>query len=383
MIDLSTCNSHETKLKIATIVSKVPLQTVISHFREKFYMVDNTIELLYTISTSKSNGILYGPGGFGKTEVTKEFFEYFNIPVSVKVGYEDMDVEGLLGVPNMKKLLEESEYVTAFEKSVFNNPGVLILEEFLDVRSSTAIALKDILTEGGLRQGNKFTPSKIGPIIICSNKDPEVKSVDDSSSAFYKERFPCSLFVAWESYSRNNYENLFRTVFANYEELEDTLSVVAGLCSKSSVNKIVSPRIAMEAAKVAVTSGIIALKFFSDIDTTNIDEVSFELKQLSNVKVLKSLINKVSSKVDEIINDSFYDLEESSGTRSVLVSILGELNSIPSSDDMLEVLLPFKDRLQTAISICDNHIMNSSKTANYKQIFFYDKFKEISHKLSK
>jgi hypothetical protein len=65
--------------------------------------------------------------------------------LTVVVGYKDMPVDALLGIPDMSKLLNESKYEVNF-KSPFYKPGILIGKN-LQI-PSTAAALKDILTEG-------------------------------------------------------------------------------------------------------------------------------------------------------------------------------------------------------------------------------------------
>jgi hypothetical protein len=377
ILNLSNCkNADEVKELVAKRVESIPVLTVKEELRKRYYNVDQVIDMLYASCVSESNGILYGPGGFGKSKVTKDFFKFFGIPVNTIVGYHDMEVEGLLGIPNMKKLMEESEYKTAFDKSVFSKPGVLILEEFLDVRPSTAAALKDILTEGGLRQGDAFTPAMAGQVFICSNKDTEGLSVDNSTSAFYKDRFPCNLFVAWDTYNKQDYDKLFSIVLSgDYETNTSELDVLAGLSSRSSSTlRVVSPRTALSAARLVIKSGIDSLKFVSELDTSMLDEVKYELRQAKALNTLDKILEETLPKIDEIMK-SFpkMDLEERTNLQIWLKHIdesINQLLSKNSSDEVLELAKPMKYRLEQSIS----HISSFLNTPDIKK---YDYNKQL------
>lgn len=293
---LSDCHNTTDTLKIISdIVKKTPVKHVKDHIRTLFYNVDDIVEFLYLTVTSKGNGILHGPGGFGKSEITKAFFDYFNIPVIVKVGHSSMDVEALLGIPNMKKLTNESTYEIAFEKSVFTIPGVLILEEFLDVKPMVAAALKDVLTEGGHRNGTDFIASKIGTIIICSNKSPEEVTVDLSTEAFYKERFPYSTYACWDSFEAIDYTNLFTTVDKQSTiDHKDYYNLLADLCAASCTSDIlISPRIALKARDALLSSkNIDHLQYIRSLDFSKIELIKQDiLEQKQYQELHDKLIN--------------------------------------------------------------------------------------------
>lgn len=385
ILDLTMSNSAEdVKKLIAERVASVPLKDVIDYLSKKYYKCEDTVEFLYVTTVSNSNGILYGPGGFGKTEITKDFFEYFKIPVNTIVGYHDMDVEGLLGIPDMKQLLENSEYITAFEKSVFNKPGILLLEEFLDVRASTAAALKDILTEGGLRQGDKFTPSYAGQVFICSNKDPEEISIDYSTSAFYKERFPCNMFVSWNTFDTLDYINLFKIVFKDkYKDLTDEFRLLAGLCSSSSVeNKVISPRMAISAGKVLMTSGIKALKFVNELDTSNLREIEKEFRHEKLKEELDISLNHSSKVIYDFVNRTT-SLEERLNFRSWLNRIESELDQMKVSDSILDIIVPYRKKVKSAISHIDSLVFSSSDgDYEYDKSLRYGDIRQLVHKVS-
>lgn len=292
MQNLDKClNSTDTFDLIASIVLKTSIEEIKAHIAKTFYAAEDIVEFLYLTVTSKGNGILHGPGGFGKSEITKAFFNYFHIPCVVKVGHSSMDVEALLGIPNMEKLTKESTYEIAFEKSVFTIPGVLILEEFLDVKPMVAAALKDVLTEGGHRNGTDFIPSKVGPIIICSNKSPEEISIDLSTEAFYKERFPYSTYACWESFTTTDYINLFNIVDVGSVALhKDYYDLLADLCAVSCTSDVlISPRIALKARDALLSSkNINHLQYIRSLDFSKITVIKNDLKERRQYEELNS-----------------------------------------------------------------------------------------------
>jgi len=251
----------------------IPLAEVQRQVAVNYYGMDKVVEALYVGTSTGKNVILYGPGGFGKSQVVKEFLRVVNVNAPTIVGYEDMEVEALLGVPDIKKLTEQSVYELAFNRSVFRTPGVLILEEFLDARPSTAAALKDVLTEGGLRQGGYFTESLISSVIICTNKSPDDMSVDDSSSAFYKERFPIRVKVVWSDYSHESYSNFLAIIKPEQVKAYPLLyDVLAEMASRTS--SMVSPRMVKDASDlIDVHKTVSVLRWVEGLDTLDLSEI--------------------------------------------------------------------------------------------------------------
>jgi hypothetical protein len=53
----------------------------------------------------------------------KFVLDFYKIPYTVVVGYKDMPVDALLGIPDMSKLLNESKYEVNFKESPSINQG--------------------------------------------------------------------------------------------------------------------------------------------------------------------------------------------------------------------------------------------------------------------
>ena len=331
-LDLTSCKTNEEVVNsIKNHISSISLEELTKSLSEDFVFQDKAIRKVYTALATGKNAILYGPGGFGKSALTKAICRKLGLPIIYKIGYEGMTAEELLGVPNMTRLLKDSTYEVAFENSVFAKPGILILEEFLDCGPSTAAALKDILSERGFREGDNKKESLIASVIITGNKDPKSLAKDDSSGAFYKERFPIWYKVIWESNKASNYLQFFNAYYKDeYVNNFKMFNLLSVLCENTS--DFVSPRIATEAADVMLELGIEFIDTIEGIDTSNLEKWKKETEKtqrlLSETEVLdeaSKYINKVTPKEKTLENIVKFNL--------ILTSVGQELTKVKFSDE--------------------------------------------------
>jgi len=277
MLNLTHCqNNAEVVELIQKQIKLFNLEDIIKNCNQDFIFHNDAVKALFCALAAGENIILWGPGGFGKSALVRHLLKLLEIPYLVKIGYEDMQPEELFGVPNMDKLLNNSEYEIAFEKSVFSKPGVLILEEFLDVAPSTGAALKDILSQKGFRDHSEFKPSLISSIIICTNKSPEDVSINDSLSAFYKDRFPIRYKMIWPSFTTDDYINFFKIYFKKtYYIQRDEFNILAHIFafSVSKSGDILSPRVAAQAGNIMMTSGLKNINVIAGLSTIHLDEL--------------------------------------------------------------------------------------------------------------
>lgn len=324
-----------------------------------FFEMDSVVEALYVALTSGLNIILYGPGGFGKTQVVKKFLEVSGLNYSTVVGYEDMEVDGLLGVVNIKKLTEEASYEICFENSVFRNPGILILEEFLDARPSTAAALKDILTEGGYRRGASLVESLISSVIICTNKSPDEMSGTTSSAAFYRERFPIVVNVAWDTFDTQTYlRYLYHIKSKESVAMPDEYMIIAELSSRTSAKGlIVSPRIVKYASDlIDLHKDLSCLNNLAGLDTSEINDVKLVCKAKSEKVRINELVHNVKTIIGPMKDAESY-------TVVFLNDSLGKLDYILSKIDSIALLSPESFEAVTALrkECSDTYDMLSKK----------------------
>lgn len=327
-----------------------------------FFEMEPVVEALYVALTSGFNIILYGPGGFGKTQVVKKFIEVSGLNSSTVVGYEDMEVDGLLGVVDIKKLTEEAKYEIKFENSVFANPGILLLEEFLDARPSTAAALKDILTEGGYRRGSLFIESLISSVIICTNKSPDEMSKTTSSAAFYRERFPIVIEVAWKEFDTQTYLKYLQHIKPEqYSERPDVYMIIAELSARtSSTGLIVSPRIVKYASDlVDLHNNLTCLNNLAGLDTSEIESIVAACKGKSERKRITELSHNIKTILEPIKNAESYTVVS-------LNDALAKLDYIVMKIDTMSMLSP--ENFETVIKLrkdCSDMMDTLSKKINH------------------
>ena len=336
---------EEVLLATRTTLQEIGLPKLKAEVGKDFFEMDSVVEALYVALTSGLNIILYGPGGFGKTQVVKKFLQVSGLNSSTIVGYEDMEVDGLLGVVDIKKLTEEAKYEIKFENSVFANPGILILEEFLDARPSTAAALKDILTEGGYRRGNLFVESLISSVVICTNKSPDDMSTTVSSAAFYRERFPIVVNVAWEAFDTDSYLRfLYHIKPTKALILPEEYQIIAELASRTSANgNIVSPRILKYASDlIDLHKNLTCLNNLAGLDTTDVDEIKTLCKSRTEKMHVKNLVSDINLTIAPMKNAETY-------TIVFLNDSLGKLDYILSRIDKMALLSPESFELITKI----------------------------------
>lgn len=358
----------ETIDKVRKQLQKIGLVKMQQLLGKEFYQMEDVVASIYTSVVSGKNLILYGLGGFGKTQIVKRFLQIASIPQATIVGYEDMDVESLLGIPDMKLLMEESKYHISFNTTAFMTKGVMVLEEFLDVNPKTAIALKDIITEGGYRQGDTFIKSNVSSFIICTNKSPEEMNIDNSTTAFYHERFPIKKQVMWKHYNYDRYNEFINLVVGQeeYDENEEVYQILAELSSRTSMTaRPVSPRIVLDAIDILKHNDydVQYLSFLDGINTDILPQVREVCRVRDEVSRIKALESSVSRLVSEMLAD--HDVSNVTVNISKLSYIKKRLIDYPiiseKSVDTINQLKDMCERSQTALWTYFNSVSKIDK----------------------
>jgi len=273
-LNLDKCTTNEEVCKlVSTRMSEISFKDMIEKVGKDFVFQEEAAKAIYTGLSMNMNVFLSGPGGYGKSTLIKHILDLYKIPYHTIVGYKDMPVDALLGIPDMPKLLNESKYELNFKNSVFYKPGILIGEEFTDILPSTAAALKDILTEKGFRNKDETVPSLISTMIIAANKSALEIADDESKKAFYSERFPIKTEVVWSSYTARDYFNLLDIKYSSMKN-KSMLYFLAKLYEGNHLNysNTISPRTALAIAKVYLEKGIEFIKHF-DINLSEIEMI--------------------------------------------------------------------------------------------------------------
>tara|TARA_B110000037_G_scaffold85913_1_gene101894 strand:- start:4344 stop:5492 length:1149 start_codon:yes stop_codon:yes gene_type:complete len=374
-LDLSKCvTNEEVSISIRAHVRSYDLGELTEKLSSRFVFQEEAIRKIYVALTLGKNAILHGPGGFGKSEIVKAVCGELGVPIICKVGYQDMMPEELLGIPNMGKLLNESKYETAFENSVFCTPGILVLEEFFDCDPSTAAALKDVLTERGMREGSTKKESLISSVIITGNKDPQELGVDDSTKAFYLERFPYQHEAIWPSYDEKDYMKFYKVFYGTtYGANKKKLLLCSKLCS--STEGRISPRTAGDAGDTAIGLGVEFLDTINALDTTMLRDVIRSVEQESAFLEEEELLIKVKEAVKDtaatIVTNSLLQLESD---KRFLSSALEELAEQEFSNETMELYYEVTGLIKFGIDQVDTEISKKLDTkviiSKIKKIFY-------------
>jgi len=285
--------------------------------RINFVHMEDTQEVLEVAHMTSTNVILYGKGGYGKSGFSEQFFKDKGLRISVIRGHSGTKVEELTGIPNMDKLLNDSEFELAFNKSPFKDAEVLILEEFLDVQPEVSASLKDIISAGGLRTKTMFLPSDVKIIVMCTNKAPDEISATDSLNAFYRERFPIHHKVEWKNNPAKYYFDLLQ---ANTALQTDEATKLSHICSRLKV----SPRISMSAAKMVSKSGDFkTVKLINDFKNFPIDDI------LSAVDD-----NEEVSRFEDMIKDTLHVINKYKNNLGALLYVKDILSEFTTTEDV-------------------------------------------------
>lgn len=149
-------------------------------------------DVLKNALKNKMNLVIYGKGGYGKSEMITNLFSgpEFKDMVFVKSLSEATTEEDLFGGINIKKMTDTGVIEYNCENS-FANKRIVVFEEMFDANPRVLAALKDTLTSKEIRNGSQRYPIKTEIIIALTNKTYEEVIIDDSTEAL-TQRFPLS-----------------------------------------------------------------------------------------------------------------------------------------------------------------------------------------------
>lgn len=275
---------------------------VIGAIADKFYNVESQSSCLIDAFLLGYNVLFYGRGGYGKSEVSKEFFDILyregiidEKPFVMSLSEGTTDDE-LFGGTNIKKLQEEGIIEYNIENSFMMHKYV-VFEEMFDAHPQALLSLKDILTSKEFRKGNQCVPIKTKMVIGLTNKPKTDFGTDDSKSALL-DRFPFSNKFEWENPTVVDYFNLFNKV--KYTEDADILKEYSKLADiiynyNSKCSGHISPRIALVILNTH-------LKGYSlrNIEGLDSDAIEMYEKKMSNDKGINNLSRAIQIREDMI-----------------------------------------------------------------------------------
>lgn len=352
-LNLENCKTNQEVCDlVAERVNSVPYKELLENVEGSFAYQAKAVNAIYTGLSMHMNVFLSGPGGYGKSALIKHILNFYKIPFTVVSGYKDMPVDALLGIPDMEKLLKESKYEINFKESIFYKPGILIGEEFTDILPSTAVALKEILSERGMHTKEGKVESLISCMILAANKSSKEVIDDDTKRAFYEERFPLQVEVKWQEHAARDYYKMLKLNFPQAEH--QLLFFMSKLFEDNHVscNNTISPRIACSITQVYLEKGINFISHFP-INTSNLND----LKALADKEYNTKSVSKLMKEVIFLI----YSMKTSKDHKMMALYALKKLGELKVKDEILTLVLATKKTIEEQMAAkpySDNYLNN-------------------------
>lgn len=325
MADTKTSKPAE---EVHTFSDDAPVVIKENNGTSAFVYMDDVKNVLEIALETEENVILYGPGGYGKSEFTLDFLKEKDIePYIITMG-SGMTTDRLFGGMEMITFHESGRIEYLVENSFMNHEYV-IFEELFDAPDFILEQLKDILSSGIFRNGNQIFPIKTKVIFCCTNKLRNEFAKDQSLKALM-ERFPLEQEVKWKSHTAVNYDHLFQTKFGVSDDL---------LCfileEYAASNLTISPRIAIKSFKIFNKCGQNAIKYVADF-SQNQSILQKAIKAFKSQKDLIDLKEEYDKAIKEVEqNLKVEDLIAAVDSLKTISTIQKKIGKLSVSDSMI------------------------------------------------
>lgn len=315
---------------------------------DKFVFAEDVQSVLDIGFATKTNVILYGPGGHGKSEMIKTFFESKGLRYDsqAKDGCDPDDdqvivlnivpqtpISLIYGGIDLAKLEDDKKITYFFQRSMFNYKYA-VLEEGLD-NEMVIEALKHALISKRVTIAGADFDSRLEFVVIATNKSPEEILVKNGASlAAARERFPLELNVKWESYTKEDYMKMFRHLKVEnpYTEAVAKLSEIATAVGTPAT--FVSPRTAVYANDIASSSacqyplqniqfmiGYNKVKDIKQLIEQVLEEIKIKLQFLETVKLSISEYDSLYSFIEDAVYSDTSTGNSEASTRAVFMDL--------------------------------------------------------------
>lgn len=298
---------------------------------KSFVYMDNVNKILNVALNTEENIILFGKGGYGKSEYTIEFLRELGIEPFVLTMGSGMTTDRLFGGLDLRTFNETGKIEYLVENSFMNHEYV-IFEELFDSPDFILEQLKDILSSGYFRNGTQIVPIRTKLIVCCTNKTREEFAKNNSLKALM-ERFPLELEVKWDNHNRITYENLLNTKLGFADPL---LTYVLEQYASQGVT--ISPRIAIKAAKIIAQCGPDSLNFIADF-ASKPEVLKDSISKFKSIFEINDLINKIQETIAQFKTLEFKTLEDVKAGGKLnkgIYSSLLKLKSIKADDSLIQ-----------------------------------------------
>lgn len=296
-----------------------------------FVFMDDVKEVLNIALNNRKNLILFGKGGYGKSEFTLEYLHENGIEPFVQTMGSGINTDRLFGGTDIKKF-EETGRIEYLVENSFMNHEFVIFEELFDAPDFILEQLKDILSSKVFRNGSQVFPLKTRTIICCTNKTREEFSKNNSLKALM-ERFPLEHEVKWADHNKITYEKLLMQKFGYADPM---LTYILEEYAKAG--HTISPRIAITTSELMAHSGVDSLKYIADFSSQK-DLLKTSMQKFKSIFEIEELVNAMTTLKQEFESNPMNTTEEikrASEANKEMFAKLSKLKAIKADDSLAQ-----------------------------------------------
>ncbi len=232
---------------------------------QKFIKCREVVEALDTVQSVGNNIVLWGEGGYAKSQMTTFYFQMQGIEPFVQTMGTGTTEDKLMGGLNLPLFQSTGKQEYLVEESFMAHEYV-IFEELFDAPMRVIQNLKDILTAGELRNGSQRYKIKTKMIVANTNRAKH-EVVEDASGRALADRFPYIYNVGWDSHEKEDFEELFLKV--KKDKFSDLAHLIASVWDEGSGR--ITPRTAIIMSDSWKTRGVEGLKFIDGVPAHLLD----------------------------------------------------------------------------------------------------------------
>jgi len=289
---------------------------------EGYVYMDRVKDILDVSMKTGKNVILYGPGGYGKSEFTLDFLREAGIEPYVITMGTGMTTDRMFGGLNIPTFNTTGKIEYLIENSFMHHEFV-IFEELFDAPDFILEQLKDILSSGVFRNGTQIFEIKTKLIICCTNKTREEFSKNNSLKALM-ERFPLEAKVDWKDHNKISYENLFKVKLGHADPM---LSYILEQYAVGGIK--ISPRLDQ--------CGPEALMHIADLNTKPeiLKSAIAKFNSLIEVTKLANEMAEYAMKINLCPLDTMESVKEASALNKDLFNCITKMKAIKADDSIV------------------------------------------------
>lgn len=320
----------------------------------EFVFMEKPLKVLEIGFNTGKNVILFGPGGFGKSDLSQAFLNEKGISPFVITMGTGMTTDRLFGGLDISVFNETGKIEYLVENSFMNHEYV-IFEELFDAPDFILEQLKDIISSGVFRNGTQTFPIKTKFIICATNRTREEFSKNMSLQALM-ERFPLENNVVWDSYTEIAYNTLLEKKFGE-GQVDPLIPFILEKYARAGLT--ISPRVAVIAYTVFLEAGVDGLMFIADFAKKPqlLKESVQEYKDNFEVNDIMRSAAELRIFLESSELSTPEEIEEAKEAIQSLTGIIKKLNTMKVSDSFVTKLSDAQKGLSEFIKTMNKKVL--------------------------